>query len=187
MGEKRDDTGFTVIEVIVATIVIGLFAIIFFQSYITNTKQQAAVLQRAAADDIALNNLKKVISRTSPILTQSSVACSTASATSGPGNPNNVVLNSAAGKTTVGSNIGSVAAGATPGVGQFARESLAGTNLGTDTTGTAATTGTKQTMVVLYPRGCEPSAYIPIQVKSIVEYDTSNGRDRATRAIFINQ
>ncbi len=167
MDIRGNDTGFTIVEVIVAVVIIGLFAGLFFQTYLSNTSQQTTVVQRAAADDIALNNLKKITARDSPLI--SSISCSTA-ATS---NPNNLTINTSA----AGSSISSVAFGQTPSASQYARESLEKTSLPS----TAA-----QAMVVLFPRGCTPAGVVPIEIKSTVTFSTLHGTETVTRAAYVN-
>lgn len=95
MDMRVSETGFTIVEVIVAVVIIGLFAGLFFQTFFSNTAQQTTVVQRAAADDIALNNLKKITGRDSPLL--ASISCSTAASN----NPNNLTINSSAAGSTI--------------------------------------------------------------------------------------
>lgn len=63
MVEIRSDTGFTVTEVIVTLVILGLFLTLFFQIFITGQSQQRVVSQRAAANAIAVSNLNKVSTR----------------------------------------------------------------------------------------------------------------------------
>lgn len=168
MDTRGGETGFTIVEVIVATVIIGLFAGLFFQSFFSNTAQQTFVVQRAAADDIALNNLKKITGHDSLLIT--SITCST----TGSNNPNNLTINTAA----PGSEIASVDFGQTPAANQYAKESIANTSLPANST--------TQKMVVLYPRGCTPVNIVPIQIKSTVTFMTPHGQETVTRATYIN-
>ena len=168
MDTRGGETGFTIVEVIVAVVIIGLFAGLFFQTFFSNTAQQTFVLQRAAADDIALNNLKKITGHDSPLIT--SITCSTA----GSNNPNNLTINTSA----PGSDIASVDFGQTPAANQYAKESVDGTSLPPN--------GTTQKMVVLYPRGCTPVNIVPIEIKSTVTFTTPHGQETVTRAAYIN-
>lgn len=169
MDTRGGETGFTIVEVIVATVIIGLFAGLFFQSFFSNTAQQTFVVQRAAADDIALNNLKKITGHDSPLIT--SLACSEAASS----NPNNLTKNANA----PGSEIASVNFGQTPAASQYAKEPTEGTSL-------PPGSGTTQKMVALYPRGCSPAGIAPITIKSTVTFSTPHGTETVTRAIYIN-
>lgn len=64
MGVSRKENGFTVIEMVVTLIVLALFLTLFFQLYATSESQRLAVLRRAAANDIAMTNLKKISVKT---------------------------------------------------------------------------------------------------------------------------
>lgn len=55
--------GFTVIEVLVALTIIGLFITLFFQLFFVGQSQQVSAIRLAAANDLAQINLRKITSR----------------------------------------------------------------------------------------------------------------------------
>lgn len=56
---KRASGGFTVVEIIVTTVIAGLFVTFFVQMFRTSSNQQQVVINRSAASDIARSNLNK--------------------------------------------------------------------------------------------------------------------------------
>ncbi len=159
MVEKRADTGFTVAEVIVTLLVMGVFLMLFFQLFFTSQSQQLAVLRRSTANDIAQSNLRKVSSRA--LIPVTTTACQT-----GTSSENNPIDNSAATGSVIASSDTTSTDPKWNGDGSpssgIAKESVTGTAL--------ASTTTTQKLVVLYPRGCEPN--MPAKIVSTVTYGT---------------
>ena len=120
----RVSAGFTIVEMIVTTVVVSIFVVLLFQGFIAATTQRANVARLAAAHDVATSNLKKVTSKAS---LPSGAACNDTDHSSA--NPNNLKYNSGAGGSEVAINA----------------ESLSGTNLPSSTV---------QKMYVVYPQGC---------------------------------
>lgn len=63
MGRKQEE-GFTMVEMIVSVIVIALFMTTFYQIFRVNESQRVLLAQRTAADNIAQTNLNKITSVT---------------------------------------------------------------------------------------------------------------------------
>jgi prepilin-type N-terminal cleavage/methylation domain-containing protein len=141
MVANNTEGGFTIVEVLVTIVITALFVTMYFSAIITNSTQQGAITQRAAANDIAITNLKKISTRTSPLL--STVSC---------GPSNDLTATTPGGGTTIDLN--------TYGGGAD-YEPLTGTTLPSLTT---------QTLTIKYPRGCIPAAFAPIEVVSTVNY-----------------
>ena len=55
--------GFTIVEIIVTTVVLSIFLAGFFQAYVLVTTQRVSVARHATASDIAYTNLRKVTAR----------------------------------------------------------------------------------------------------------------------------
>ncbi len=176
MREVRSDAGFTITEVIVALIVMSLFLVLFFQLYATNESQRASVLRRAAANDIAQSNLRKITAKSQISTIASSATCD--NTTNGASNPNNTILNNSL-SPNAGSTIITEADGnaSTPEWSSSAsatipsKESLSNTSLPPSTT---------QTLLVSYPRGC--NGLMPAKIISIVTY----GSESVVHAGYVN-
>lgn len=157
---ERAEGGFTIVEMLITLVILGLFLGLFFQLYMTSQAQRAAVIKYAAANDIAQSNLRKITAKSQ---LPASVLCD--NTTNGSTNKNNGVLN-----TTLDANTGSVIVtepdgdSATPEWGStLAKESITGTSLPSTT---------QQTLLVSYPRGC--SGLMPAKIISIVTYDAES-------------
>ena len=167
MMKHRVDAGFTVVEVVVTLVIISLFLTLFFQLFLVSQSQRVAVIQRAAANDIAQSNLRKITAKTQVVDASPSAACD--GTTSGGGNPNNLIFS-----LSLNVNSGSIIATDDstnfPGAPAWgvdastptkpAKEPITGTGLPTATT--------KQTLRVSYPRGC--TTLMPAKIISIVTY-----------------
>ncbi len=92
--KNSDETGFTVVEVVVTLVITSLFLAFFFQLYLVGESQRVKVSQQTTASNISYANLNKVVSR-SFVETNSSapVACDT---TAGSVNRNNLSINPSA-------------------------------------------------------------------------------------------
>jgi len=164
MVAHHEEQGFTVVEMVVTLVVVGVFLGLLFQTYMAGLAQQSAVTKRAAADDIAETNLRKITSRSSSLL--SSITC----------------ISSGANKNAVTSDtdITNETTGVAP---------AAVTNLFKEPDSSLKTAGlspgqTKQTLRVLYPRGCsDPS--MPMLIISTVTYG-SGASDKVTHASYVN-
>lgn len=169
MTGRKMDAGFTIVEVIVTLVVISLFLTLFFQLFLVSQSQRVAVLQRAAANDIAQNNLRKISKKT-----QIPAAGACDPSTAGASNKNNYLrnptLDPSAGSIIVAEDDGDIN---TPqwgvGAGIPTKESIAGTGLPIATT--------KQTLLVSYPRGC--TTLMPAKIISIVTYGAGESVVRA--------
>jgi len=75
MVVRHTEQGFTIAEMIVTLVVMSVFMGLLFQMYMAGISQQTAVARRAAANDIAITNLKKIVARTSSLLSSSGVTC----------------------------------------------------------------------------------------------------------------
>lgn len=73
MGNRERIGGFTVLEMIITVVVMLLFVGLLFQVYMFGTSQRQAIILRAAANDLAVTNLRKIASKSSPLL--ASLAC----------------------------------------------------------------------------------------------------------------
>ncbi len=178
MVKQRVDAGFTIIEVIVTLVIISLFLTLFFQLFLVSQSQRVAVMQRAAANDIAQSNLRKITAKNQVTTISPSAACD--NTTSGSGNKNNGLLYAG-----LGANSGSVIVTDSPapewiGSTQWnassstipAKEDLTNTNL--------PASSTYQTLLVSYPRGC--TGLMPAKIISIVTY----GSESVARAGYVN-
>lgn len=71
------EQGFTIVEILVTTIIVALFVTGFFQAYVLLESQRVNILQQAKASDIAYSNLGKY-----PVK-PSALTCPATSTTSG--------------------------------------------------------------------------------------------------------
>lgn len=173
MGERTGEHGFTIVEMIVALIVMSLFLTMFFQTYSTNESQRLAVARRAAAYDIATTNLNKISTKVglpACINTASSAnnLATNATLAANPSNGGSTVATNKSGGSPTWPTAAAITGSATEGI---APEPLADTTLPTDTT---------QELRVLYPQGCDSA--MPVTIISIVSY----GSESVRRAAFIN-
>lgn len=60
---NHPNDGFTIIEIIVTTVILTIFLILFFQSYMVLESQRIILARSTAADQLATTNLRKVTSR----------------------------------------------------------------------------------------------------------------------------
>ncbi len=88
MSELNGEDGFTVVEVVVTLMIMGLFLTFMFQTFFTGQSQQLATIRLSAANDLAQTNLRKITDRL-----QVSAACDT---TNGASNVNDLTQNSSA-------------------------------------------------------------------------------------------
>lgn len=169
MGHQKE-TGFTVAEIVVTLVVLSLFLTLFFQLFLLGLSQKRIVILRATANDIAMNNLRKINSKS---LVPAANSCD--SSTNGSGNKNNATLNpnlnvdGATGSSIIGQ---SPAASGNPSFpSPLAPETLTGTGLPPSTV---------QTLYVIYPQGCYPQN--PAKIISTVTY----GTETVTHATYVN-
>ncbi len=137
----RASAGFTIVEMIVTIVVVGIFVGLLFQGFIAATSQRVQVVRLSDAHDLATSNLKKY---TKKLSLPSTVACNNAVTDSS--NPNNYTYNT----TAPGSVIGKA-------------------QIGGSLTGTALPSSTDYYIEVVYPRGC--GAQMPALLRSVVKYD----------------
>lgn len=123
----RASAGFTIVEMIVTTVVVGIFVGLLFQGFVAATSQRAEMTRLAAAHDIATSNLKKMTNKAS---LPAGTACDDINHTSS--NQNNLKWNGGAAGSEVTINA----------------ESLSDTPL---------PSSTSQKMYVIYPQGCSVS------------------------------
>ena len=175
MVDNRTDAGFTIVEVVVTLIIMSLFLTLFFQLFFTSESQRVAVMQRAAANDIAQSNLRKITAKSQISTINASAVCD--GTTNGSGNKNNGILYKSLGANS-GSTIITEPDGdatttewTTNNANIPAKESLSKTNLPVSTT---------QTLIVAYPRGC--NALMPAKIISIVSY----GSESVVHAGYVN-
>ena len=65
LHSNRSMKAFTIVEVIVTTVVVSLFIMAFSQAYLLVESQRVSIAKRAYAESIAYTNLKKVTARPS--------------------------------------------------------------------------------------------------------------------------
>lgn len=170
MSHRKTEKGFTIAEMIVTLVVLSIFLTLFFQLFLLSLSQKKLVIMRATANDIAMNNLRKINSTS---LIPAANACD--SADNGSANPNNPLLNTALNADGAQGQIiaQSPASGSNPpfpGSPQLAAEPLTGTNL---------PSSTQQTLSVIYPQGCAPQN--PAKILSTVTY----GSETVTHATYV--
>ncbi len=81
MYTREAEAGFTIVEVIVSTVVLALFVGFFFQLYLTMESQRILVQRRSVASDMAYKNLRKFPAR--PGITAAECASANMSLVSG--------------------------------------------------------------------------------------------------------
>lgn len=177
MGHRHEAFGFTIVEVVVTLSILSLFLGLFFVMYMTSLSQSRSTIIRAAADDIAQSNLRKVANKNS--IPSSTDVCD--NTTTGSTNPNNAAINIALSPDAAtntdpmaGSEIAMVAHTATPPANTIMAESLNNTGLPASTT---------QRLLIVYPRGCNTS--MPAKILSIVTYGPTDS-EQVVHAAYIN-
>lgn len=166
MATHELENGFTIAEMIVTLVIMGLFLTLFFNTFMSSEYQRVAVSTRATANDISLTNLGKISSKTTITLP----ACnSTASS------PNNLIANSAATGSYIATDDATLNAAPTN-APTWTAAGLKAEVL----TDTSLQTGTTQTLKVLYPRGC--GSAMPAQIISIVNYKS----ETVSHATYVN-
>lgn len=65
ISNSNNQSGFSIVEVIVTLVVVTIFLFGFFQSYLLLESQRISVARQAKASDISISNLSKVTVRTS--------------------------------------------------------------------------------------------------------------------------
>lgn len=177
MGHRFRDQGFTIVEVVVTLSILSLFLGLFFTMYMTSQSQSRSTIIRAAADDIAQSNLRKIANKNS--IPSSTDVCD--NTTAGTANPNNAAINMTLSPDSAtntdpmaGSEISMVAHTSTPPANTIMAESLANTGLPTSTT---------QRLIIVYPRGCNTS--MPAKILSIVTYGPTDS-EQVVHASYIN-
>jgi len=145
MEVGKEESGFTVIEVVVALIVMSVFLTLLFQLYMATQSQHLSAVQHAVANDIAQSNLRKINTRAS--IPASTPACA-------PG-VTQIIASNESGSHPKWTGDGTPSSG-------LAKESLSNTSL--------PSTGVVQKLTVNYPRGCDPA--MPARITSTVEYGT---------------
>ena len=73
MQYNNQQAGFTVVEMIVSTIIVSLFLTLFFRTYLLMESQRIAVARQAKASDIAYSNLRKFTTRPAGLTCDSSM------------------------------------------------------------------------------------------------------------------
>lgn len=63
--DNNNDSGYSIVEVIVTLVVVSIFLFGFLQSYLLLESQRISVARQAKASDISVSNLNKVTLRTS--------------------------------------------------------------------------------------------------------------------------
>jgi len=168
MSHRDGEAGFTIAEMVITLVVLSLFLMLFFQLYILGLSQKNAVILRATANDIALNNLRKITSKDD---IPAEDACD--DTTNDSTNPNNATLNldlnndGATGSSIIGQSPGDN----NPYPDSPTLESLDNTGLPSSTT---------QTLYVIYPQGCYDQN--PAKIISIVTYNS----EIVTHATYVN-
>lgn len=156
MGVVSNQRGFTVVEMVVALVVLSIFMLLFFQLYMSGESQRVAVVRHASANDIAMTNLQKISAKSR--IPAGTPACD--DTTVGSANPNNLILDPS---ETAGSTI-----------------DWSGTLVQEDISGTALPSSAVQRLAVIYPRGCDLTS--PVKIISTVTY----GTETVTRAAFVD-
>jgi len=166
MSHRDVEAGFTVAEMVITLVVLSIFLMLFFQLYILGLSQKSVFILRATANDIAQNNLHKIINKAS---IPADDACDATS--SGSSNPNNATLNADLNSDgATGSIIGTASGSTSTFPSPLAPESLTGTGLPTSTT---------QILSVIYPQGCYDQN--PAKIISTVTY----GTETVTHATYV--
>lgn len=143
---QKPTAGFTLVEVLVTTVVVSLFIFGFFQVYTVLESQRINVARQAYASDVAYSNLRKVASRPAGLtVTQCNDYMDMLSS-----NPAN----------KVGLDLTGVGYTLEPDVN--VKKSL----------GSAAT----QTLLAFAPSGCSNLATAPIKIVSTVTFGTSGDK-----------
>lgn len=156
MGAISSERGFTVVEMVVALVVLSIFLLLFFQLFMSGEAQRVAVVRYASANDVAMTNLQKIKAKSR--IPAGTAACD--NTTVGSANPNNLILDP-------GETSGSTIAWSS----DLVQENLTGTSL---------PTAAVQRLAVIYPRGCDLAS--PAKIISTVTY----GSETVTRAAFVN-
>lgn len=151
MRVRTNNEGFTVAELVVTLVVMTIFVSIFFNLFLAGQSQQIVITNRAAANDIAVSNLRKISSKN--VVPGTTATCD---ATVGVGNVNDLTQNPNAPGSVIASNRPST--NPTWSAASMSAENIAGTGL---------PSGTIQELRIFYPQGCE--SYKPAKVVSRVE------------------
>ncbi|QHN43108.1 prepilin-type N-terminal cleavage/methylation domain-containing protein [Candidatus Mycosynbacter amalyticus] len=96
MRDMRSDTGFTLVEMLVTVVLIGIFIAFFVQMFRAGAAQQASIVRQAKANNLAYSNLSK-FPRASSI--SPAYVCDTSTNTST--NQNNLTINPNAAGTLI--------------------------------------------------------------------------------------
>lgn len=150
MVDHRREDGFTVVETIVALVLMSVFLTLLFQLFFSTQYQQAVVVRRAAAQEIARSNLGKITASTTIPLP----ACIATA-----GSANNTLVNQSAAGSIIATN-------APDGTPTWETATLQAEPV----TDTPMPKNTIQELRVFYPFGCGVNK--PIQIVSNVKYGT---------------
>lgn len=155
-------SGFTIVEVVVALAMVTLFLTFFFQMFLATESQRIGVARQAQASDLAYSNLRKVTTR------PAGLPCDAAK----------MDLTASDGATKEGLLIGDQNNISTPSAFGFLAEPESATkSLGGNV---------EQIMKVYAPRGCSGTAFTdnPVKVESTVTYGPK--RDKVIHASYVD-
>lgn len=99
MWGDRDDTGFTIVEILVSMVLAMLFLVFFVRMFQAVAAQQVSVVRQSHANDIAFSNLSKFPTSSSIDDIGASYTCDTS--TSATANTNNLTINPDANGTVI--------------------------------------------------------------------------------------
>lgn len=184
MGHHETQGGFTIAEVLVTLGILSLFLMLFFNTYLLSFSQKNATILRAAANDIALSNLRKIAKRSDiPVASRPNTACDDTN--NGITNRNNIQRNTALKDSNAGSYIASGAAAtptASPDSAPWQGSSLKAESLD-ETTSPKLPSSTIQKLSVIYPKGC--SLPMPAKIISTVTYQFGNREETVVYAAYV--
>jgi len=184
MGHQKTQGGFTIAEVLVTLGILSLFLMLFFNTYMLSFSQKNATLLRAAANDVALSNLRKIAYRADiPVASRPNTECDDSN--TGSANRNNIQKNSALKDSTAGSYIASGTAAtptASPDSAPWQGSSLAAETLD-ESMAPKLPSSTIQKLSVIYPKGC--GAAMPAKIISTVIYQTGNREETIVYAAYV--
>lgn len=184
MGHQRTQGGFTIAEVLVTLGILSLFLMLFFNTYMLSFSQKNATILRAAANDIALSNLRKITQRSDiPTTARPDTICDDTN--NGVTNRNNVQRNTALKDSIAGTYIASGTFAdptSSPDGVPWQGSSLAAESLDESTLPKLPST-TIQKLSVVYPKGC--TLPMPAKIISSVTYQSGNREETVVYVSYV--
>lgn len=140
MVVHQSESGFTLVEMIVALVIMSTFLTLLFQMFYATETQRILIARREAANDMSVTNLRKF--------------------------PNKIALTAAIGSLPTCNSTNDLTVTPTPtGTSYPLSGSLAAYR---ETPAAPLPSSTVQTLYVLYPQGCGAPAVYPILLRSTV-------------------